>query len=47
MAIMSVIGIGEVLNAATEALSWNAQLSRERVGTYCDPAKVSNEHANQ
>ena len=47
MAIMSVIGIGEVLNAATEALSWNAQLSRERVGTYCDPAKVSNEQANQ
>jgi hypothetical protein len=39
MAIMSVIGIGEVLNAATEALSWNAQLARERVGTYCDPTK--------
>jgi len=43
MAIMSVIGIGEVLNAATEALSWNAQLARERVGTYCDPDKSSNE----
>ena len=45
MAIMSVIGIGEVLNAVTEALSWNAQLARERVGTYCDPAKISDEPA--
>ena len=43
MAIMSVIGIGEVLNAATEALSWNAQLARERVGTYYDPEKFSDE----
>ncbi len=43
MAIMSVIGIGEVLNAATEALSWNAQLARERVGTYCHPSEISNE----
>ncbi len=34
MAIMSVIGLGEILNAATEALSWNAQLAREQVGVF-------------
>jgi hypothetical protein len=45
MAIMSVIGIGEILNAGTEALSWNAQLAREQVGTYYDPSKTSNEQA--
>lgn len=34
MAIMSVIGLGEVLNALTESLSWNAQLAREKVGIF-------------
>jgi len=43
MAIMSVIGIGEVLNAATEALSWHAQLARERVGIYCQAPEISDE----
>jgi hypothetical protein len=43
MAIMSVIGIGEVLNAATEALNWNAELARERVGTYYNLSETPNE----
>ena len=33
MAIMSAIGLAELLNAATEALSWSGQAAREEAGT--------------
>ena len=32
--IMGAIGLGEVLNAITEALTWNAQTAREQAGQY-------------
>jgi hypothetical protein len=32
LAIMSAIGLAELLNAATEALSWSGQVAREEVG---------------
>lgn len=34
MAIMSSIGLGELLNALTEALSWMGQEAREKSGAY-------------
>jgi hypothetical protein len=33
VSIMGSIGLGELLNALTEALSWNAQRAREQAGT--------------
>jgi hypothetical protein len=34
MTIMSGIGLAEIVNAATEYLSWNGQAARERAGSY-------------
>jgi hypothetical protein len=33
MAIMSAIGLGELLNALTEMLSWTGQAAREQAGS--------------
>jgi hypothetical protein len=33
LAIMSSVGLAEILNAATEALDWTAQATRKRTGT--------------
>lgn len=34
MTIMSATGLAELVNAATEYLSWNGQAARERAGSY-------------
>ena len=36
MAIMSAVGLAEILNGAIEALEWQAQVARERAGANRD-----------
>jgi hypothetical protein len=33
VAIMSAVGLAELVDAATEALQWSGQIARERAGT--------------
>jgi hypothetical protein len=40
LAIMSAVGIAELLNGAVEAMEWNAQAAREQVGSDQAASKV-------